>query len=32
VTECSVKYNMMDFQAAIGIHQVARVESNWVRR
>jgi dTDP-4-amino-4,6-dideoxygalactose transaminase len=23
---------MMDFQAAIGIHQVARAESNWVRR
>ena len=26
------KYNMMDLQAAIGIHQLARVESNWVRR
>ena len=26
------KYNMMDLQAAIGIHQLARVESNWLRR
>lgn len=26
------KYNMMDLQAAIGIHQLARVEANWVRR
>ena len=26
------KYNMMDIQAAIGIHQLARVEQNWVRR
>lgn len=26
------KYNMMDLQAAIGIHQLARVEANWLRR
>jgi dTDP-4-amino-4,6-dideoxygalactose transaminase len=26
------KYNMMDLQAAIGIHQLARVEANWRRR
>ncbi len=26
------KYNMMDLQAAIGIHQLARVEQNWQRR
>lgn len=26
------KYNMMDLQAAIGIHQLARVEQNWRRR
>jgi dTDP-4-amino-4,6-dideoxygalactose transaminase len=32
VVECGFKYNMMDMQAAIGIHQLARVESNWLRR
>ena len=32
VVECGFKYNMMDLQAAIGIHQLARVESAWVRR
>ncbi len=32
VTECGFKYNMMDIQAAIGIHQLARVEQNWLRR
>ena len=32
VTEAGFKYNMMDIQAAIGIHQLARVERNWVRR
>jgi len=32
VTECGFKYNMMDLQAAIGIHQLARVENNWQRR
>lgn len=26
------KYNMMDLQAALGIHQLARVEANWLRR
>jgi dTDP-4-amino-4,6-dideoxygalactose transaminase len=32
VVECGFKYNMMDLQAAIGIHQLRRVESNWLRR
>lgn len=32
VVECGFKYNMMDLQAAIGIHQLARVESSWSRR
>ncbi len=32
VIECGFKYNMMDIQAAIGIHQLARVEQNWLRR
>ncbi len=32
VTECGFKYNMMDVQAAIGIHQLKRVESYWQRR
>ncbi|MDY6943637.1 MAG: DegT/DnrJ/EryC1/StrS family aminotransferase [Pseudomonadota bacterium] len=32
VVECGFKYNMMDLQAAIGIHQLARVESAWARR
>lgn len=32
VVECGFKYNMMDIQAAIGIHQLARVEANWLRR
>jgi dTDP-4-amino-4,6-dideoxygalactose transaminase len=32
VVECGFKYNMMDLQAAIGIHQLKRVESNWRRR
>ena len=32
VTECGYKYNMMDIQAAIGIHQLERVEENWRRR
>ena len=30
--ECGFKYNMMDLQAAIGLHQLARVEGNWQRR
>ena len=32
VVECGFKYNMMDLQAAIGIHQLQRVETNWLRR
>jgi dTDP-4-amino-4,6-dideoxygalactose transaminase len=32
VVECGFKYNMMDMQAAIGIHQLRRVECNWLRR
>jgi len=32
VVEPGFKYNMMDLQAAIGIHQLARVEANWMRR
>ncbi len=32
VVECGYKYNMMDLQAAIGIHQLERVEANWKRR
>ncbi|MDY7079444.1 MAG: DegT/DnrJ/EryC1/StrS family aminotransferase [Chloroflexota bacterium] len=32
VVECGFKYNMMDLQAAIGIHQLKRVEPYWQRR
>ena len=32
VVECGYKYNMTDLQAAIGIHQLRRVEPNWRRR
>ena len=32
VEECGFKYNMMDLQAALGIHQLARLENNWRRR
>ena len=32
VVECGYKYNMMDLQAAIGIHQLQRVEKYWKRR
>lgn len=32
VAECGYKYNMMDLQAAVGIHQLARVEPSWERR
>jgi dTDP-4-amino-4,6-dideoxygalactose transaminase len=32
VSEPGFKYNMMDLQAAIGIHQLARVEANLARR
>jgi len=32
VLECGFKYNMMDLQAAIGLPQLAKVESHWKRR
>jgi len=32
VVECGYKYNMMDLQAAIGIHQLKKIESYWERR
>lgn len=32
VVECGYKYNMMDLQAAIGIHQLKRIEAYWQRR
>ncbi len=32
VVECGFKYNMMDLQAALGIHQLRRVEACWRRR
>ena len=32
VIEAGFKYNMMDLQAALGIHQLRRVEENWSRR
>ena len=32
VVEPGFKYNMMDLQAAIGLHQLARVEEAWLRR
>jgi dTDP-4-amino-4,6-dideoxygalactose transaminase len=32
VVECGFKYNMMDVQAAIGVHQLSRVMHNWQRR
>jgi len=32
VEEAGFKYNMMDIQAAIGIHQLERIEGNWLRR
>ncbi|MCB1609571.1 MAG: DegT/DnrJ/EryC1/StrS family aminotransferase [Xanthomonadales bacterium] len=32
VVEAGFKYNMTDIQAAIGIHQLARVKQNWKRR
>jgi len=32
VVEAGFKYNMMDLQAAIGIHQLKRVERYWNRR
>ena len=32
VVEAGFKYNMMDLQAAIGIHQLQRVDANWQHR
>jgi len=32
VVEAGFKYNMMDLQAAIGIHQLSRIDSYWNRR
>lgn len=32
VTDCGYKYNMTDLQAAIGIHQLRRIDANWERR
>ena len=32
VEEIGFKYNMMDLQAAIGLHQITRIESYWQRR
>ncbi|MAG56475.1 MAG: UDP-4-amino-4,6-dideoxy-N-acetyl-beta-L-altrosamine transaminase [Planctomycetes bacterium] len=32
VVEAGFKYNMMDLQAALGLHQLKRVEDNWLRR
>jgi dTDP-4-amino-4,6-dideoxygalactose transaminase len=32
VVDCGYKYNMMDIQAAIGIHQLRRIDANWHRR
>lgn len=32
VVECGFKYNMMDLQAAIGIHQLKQIDAYWRRR
>ena len=32
VVDAGFKYNMMDLQAAIGIHQLRRIEQSWRRR
>ena len=32
VVEAGYKYNMMDLQAAIGIHQLKRIDESWSRR
>jgi len=32
VVDAGFKYNMMDLQAAIGLHQLERIERNWERR
>jgi dTDP-4-amino-4,6-dideoxygalactose transaminase len=32
VVDCGFKYNMMDIQAAIGLHQLERIDTYWLRR
>lgn len=32
VVECGLKYNMTDLQAALGVHQLVRVDKYWQRR
>lgn len=32
VTECGYKYNMMDLQASIGLHQFKKIHKFWIRR
>jgi len=32
VVECGFKYNMMDLQAAIAMHQLKRVDEGWAKR
>lgn len=32
VVACGFKYNMMNIQAALGIHQLKRVEAYWQKR
>lgn len=32
VVECGYKYNMMDLQAAIGIHQLKKIDHYWEKR
>lgn len=32
IVECGFKYNMMDIQAALGLHQLGRVDTYWERR
>jgi dTDP-4-amino-4,6-dideoxygalactose transaminase len=32
VVDCGFKYNMMDLQAAIGIHQLKHISDYWLRR
>jgi dTDP-4-amino-4,6-dideoxygalactose transaminase len=32
VDDCGYKYNMTDLQAAIGIHQLDRLENHWLKR
>jgi len=32
VVDCGYKYNMMDIQAALGVHQLKRLQKNWERR